>query len=210
MELTDKRKPKRLPDFLTEAEIDLLINGIDNLRDKTIIEVMISTGVRPRELRTIKVSDIDFSTGEIRVFGKNGNSGFYTKPRVVFLTQRALDLVNQYLPTRQAKWGAKDILFLNEQGKGIETKELNNMVKRHISDILHREITRKNASYILRHSFATILMNREVGFVFISELLGHKNFTSTQVYTHVDWTRLKKVYDECHPRAKGEEECIVA
>jgi integrase/recombinase XerC len=191
-------KPLILPEFLCEEEVDRLIDGVDNLRDKTILETMYSTGCRPKELRGMRISSIDFKSREIRVFGKNAH-GAYIKERIILFTKRAGELMQTYILTRKPMAQYKDILFLNDKGKELTALEINNMVKDYVFKILHREIKRPNAAYILRHSFATAMMNRGVDLPYISEYLGHDNFSSVQVYTHTSIERLIKVYRKCHP-----------
>lgn len=192
-------KQQILPEFLCEKEVDRLIDGVDNLRDKVILETLYSTGCRPKELRSFKISAIDFNTREIRAFGKNGR-GEYVKERIILFTKRARDLIQQYLPTRRARIGYEDILFLNDEGEGLSAKELNKMVAEHIFNILHRKIKRSNPAYILRHSFATAMLNREVDLCYISKYLGHDNISSSQAYTHIAIDHLKEQFKKYHPR----------
>ncbi len=190
---------EKLPEFLCEQEVDKLIDSVDNLRDKTILELGYATGARPKELRSIQISDIDFNTREIRVFGKNAH-GAYVKERILLFTKRALNLIKQYLKERKPALGFEDVLFLNKRGEGLSAKELNDMVLDYVFKILHRKIERPNASYILRHSFATAMMNRGVDLTHISEYLGHENLSSVQVYTHIAIDHLTEIIKKCHPR----------
>lgn len=190
---------KRLPEFLCEQEVNRLIDSVVNLRDKAILETMYATGCRPKELKDIQISKVDFDKREIRVFGKNGH-GEYVKERILLFTKRAGNLIQQYIPTRKPKAEYKDILFLNDKGEVLSAKELNDMVIDYIYKILHRKIERPNAAYILRHSFATAMMNRGVDLPYISEYLGHSNFSSVQVYTHTSVEHLLKQHKKFHPR----------
>ena len=181
--------PRKLPEWLTEPEVNKLIDSVDNLRDKTILELMYATGCRPKELRSIQISKIDFTTREIRVMGKD-EDGAYRKERFILFTKRALTLVKRYLKERRPQPSFEDILFLNGNGEGLSPDELNKMVKGHIKTILLRDIKHPNPAYILRHSFATNLMNRDVGEQYLSPLMGHKDFVATQFYTHLAIKRL--------------------
>jgi integrase/recombinase XerC len=189
---------KRLPEFLCEEEMDRLIDSVQDLRDKAILETMYATGCRPKELRSIQISKIDFDKREIRVFGKD-SQGAYTKERILLFTERAGRLMQQYICIRKPKTECQDILFLNSEGKGLSARELNQMVVGYIFKILGRKIAHPNGAYIIRHSFATAMMNRGVDLPYISEYLGHDNFSSVQVYTHTGIERLIKVHRECHP-----------
>lgn len=190
---------KRLPEFLCLDEINRLIDSVQDLRDKAILEIMFATGCRPKELREIRISKIDFEGQEIRVFGKD-SQGAYMKERILLFTKRAGDLIKRYIPTREPKDEYRDILFLNSDGEGLSAKELNDMVKDYIFKILHKKIERPNASYILRHSFATMMYNRGVDLPYLSEFLGHSSFNSVQTYTHTGIERLMKAHSQYHPR----------
>jgi integrase/recombinase XerC len=190
--------PKRLPEFLCEQEVDRLIDSVDNLRDKTILETLFATGCRPKELRSIQISKIDFESREIRVLGKDGH-GAYVKERILLFTKRAGRLMQRYIPIREPKTKYQDILFLNSKGEDLNARELNQMVVGYIFKILGKKIAHPNGAYIIRHSFATAMMNRGVDLPYISEYLGHSNFSSVQIYTHTGIDRLIKVHKKCHP-----------
>ena len=194
-----KKSTKRLPEFLTEQEINRLIDSVQDLRDKAILETMYATGCRPKELRSIQISKIDFNTREIRVLGKDGH-GAYTKERILLFTERAGRLMQQYILIRKPKTEYQDFLFLNNKGEDLSASELNKMVVGYIFKILSRKIVHPNGAYIIRHSFATAMMNRGVDLPYISEYLGHANYSSVQVYTHTGIDRLIQVHKRCHPR----------
>jgi len=191
---------KELPEFLTGREINRLIDSVEVLRDRAILETMYATGCRPKELRDMKVSNINFTTKEIRVMGKNGE-GSYTKERILLVTEKALSLIMKYIEKRKPKPGFEDILFLNRRGEALSAGELNNMVKKRVFGVLGKKIERPNPAYIIRHSFATMMMNRNVGLPYISEMMGHESYISTQVYTHTSTQRLVEVHRKFHPRA---------
>jgi len=196
-----KKRGKKLPGFLGEEDINTLIDTVSDLRDKAVLETLYSTGCRPKELREMKISKVDFKSGEICVMGKNGH-GEYMKERIVFLTNRALRLIKKYMKIRKPAQGNEDILFLNDAGVKLTPEELNKMVKGYVREILKKEVTHPNAAYILRHSFATALMNREVNLAYIAELLGHESYSSTQIYTHVTTKRLLEAHEKFHPRGR--------
>lgn len=159
---------------------------------------MYASGCRPRELRTIQISKIDFEAREIRVMGKCGD-GSYRKERILLITKRALDLIKQYLTERKSRLDFEDVLFLNDRGEGLSASELNKMVKKYVFQILHKEIKHNNPAYILRHSFATMMMNRDVDIPYIAQFLGHEAFSSTQIYTHTSIKRLIEQHKKFHP-----------
>lgn len=193
-----KKTAKRLPEFLTEQEMDRLIDSVQDLRNKAILETMYATGCRPKELRSIQISKIDFNTREIRVFGKD-SQGAYVKERILLFTERAGRLIRRYILTRKPKTEYQDILFLNSKGEGLSARELNQMVVGYFFKILGKKMAHPNGAYIIRHSFATAMMNRGVDLPYISEYLGHSNYSSVQVYTHTGIDRLIKVHKKYHP-----------
>jgi integrase/recombinase XerD len=188
-----------LPEFLTEREINKLIDGVSDLRDKTILEVMYSTGCRPKELREMKISCMDLVEGEIKVMGKDWD-GAYRKERFVLFTKRAMVLLKKYLKQRIPKQGFEDTVFLNDEGEALTPQELNRMVKRHIKELLLRDIKHPNTAYIIRHSFATHLLNRGVDLIYISIMMGHRNVVATQFYTHLAVEKLCLTHKKFHPR----------
>jgi len=194
------KKEKKLPKYLGVEELELIFN-IPNLltplgqRDKVILEVLYATGIRVSELVDIKISDIDFYRKEIRVLGK-GN-----KERIDPFGDYCLDAIDLFLEDGRKKILEKhhtscDYLIINEHGKKITTRG----VEKIIDNIVKKASLKKHISpHMLRHSFATHLLNEGCDIRTVQELLGHESLESTQIYTHVSNERLRSVYLKCHP-----------
>lgn len=181
------RRPRHLPDAPKQAEVERLIDGLSGdgalaLRNATILELVYSAGLRSAEAVRLDLGDVDFEQEHVRVQGKGG------KERIVPLGERAAHAVALYL--REARpalaRGADDALFLSARGRRLDTSTLRRLLPHP-----HR----------LRHSFATHLLEGGADLRTIQELLGHASLSTTQVYSHVDAKRLRKVYDFSHPRS---------
>lgn len=197
------KKEKRLPKYLGVEELEIIfetpdINTSKGQRDRLILEVLYATGIRVNELVNIKISDIDFSKKEIRILGK-GN-----KERIDPFGDYCLDSINLFLEN-----GRRDILnknhvnceylIINSRGKKITTRG----VEKIIDDIIKKACLKKHVSpHMLRHSFATHMLNSGCDILTVQELLGHESLESTQIYTHVSNERLRSVYLKCHPLNK--------
>ena len=193
---TPKRE-KRLPKFLTESEMDeLLAAGAAALgelgpRDRAILELLYSSGLRRSEVAALSVGDVDFLSGFIRVFGKG------SKERLVPVGGGALSRLREYLGARASRGGGAP-LFLNHRGGRLTHDGVALVVKRWARLAgFHKPVT----PHVFRHSMATHLLNSGCDLRSVQEMLGHKNLATTQVYTHLSLERLKKVYDGAHPRA---------
>jgi len=193
-----------LPKFLYEQEIDALFNSIDTtktlgIRNYALLELLYATGIRVAELCVIKLIDVDFDGGMLRVHGK-GN-----KVRYVPLGDFATEALADYLENARAELARKasiptDILFLNHTGTPLTDRGVRDILKR-LTDGAAANI--KLAPHMIRHTFATHLLNNGADLRSVQELLGHANLSSTQIYTHVSKEKLKSVYELTHPRAKN-------
>jgi tyrosine recombinase XerC len=192
--------PKRtrpLPKFLTEAEMGELFSvpsGSDrraHLRDQAIVELIYSSGLRRSEVISLSVGDVDFLSGTVRVFGKG------SKERVIPVGNSALQSLRSYLEDRQSRADA-DPLFVNNRGTRLSDAGLSFLLARWIkTSALRKKIT----PHVLRHSFATHLMNNGCDIRTVQEMLGHTSLQTTQIYTHVSLDRMKEVYRDAHPRS---------
>lgn len=191
---------RKLPDTLSPIEIDNLIAAIDlshpqGERNRTILEIMYSCGLRVSELISLQISDLFFEEGFIRVLGK-GN-----KERYVPIHNEAIKFVNLYRNTIrnqiQAIKGFEDTLFLNRRGKGL-TRQMIFMILKDLSKKIN--LQKKISPHTLRHSFATHLLQNGADLRAIQQMLGHESITTTEVYVHVDKTYLKQVVECFHPR----------
>ena len=192
--------PKReriLPKFLSVEETDRLLDTAAHskhfaARDKALFELMYSSGLRRSEVTGLRVKDIDFFNGIVKVFGKG------SKERLVPVTDAALDALKTYLACRKNPQ-PDDALFLNKNGKPLTGDGLAYIFK---NTAIASHLARKVTPHSLRHSFATHLLNNGCDLRSLQEMLGHKSLAATQVYTHVSLEKLKSVYDHAHPKSK--------
>lgn len=185
---------KTLPKFLSEEEINQFIEAPDNKkrfgkRDRAILEVLYSAGVRVSELVGLNVDQVDLISSIAKVEGKG------KKERLVPLGKQAVGAIKNYLDDRK---GNASPLFLNKNGTRLSDRAVRNIVNKYIKVAC---INNQISPHVLRHSFATHLLNRGADLRSVQELLGHVNLSTTQIYTHVSTDRLKKVYDQAHPHA---------
>lgn len=191
----------KLPTVLTVNEINRILDSIDltqpeGQRNRAMLEVLYSCGLRVSELTSLRLSDIYFDEGFISVIGK-GN-----KQRLVPISQTALKEIRYYLEDRElmpVKKGYEDILFLSRRGTALSRIMVFHVVK------VQTELAgiQKNVSpHTFRHSFATHLLEGGANLIAIQEMLGHENVTTTEIYTHIDREFLRKEILEHHPRSK--------
>jgi integrase/recombinase XerD len=189
-----------LPDTLSQDEIDSLIAAIDlshpqGERNRTIIEAMYSCGLRVSEAITLKISDLFFEEGFIRVVGK-GNKERYVP--IHLEAQRYVLIYKKEIRSQiQPKKGFEDTLFLNRRGKGL-TRQMIFIILKDLA--IKINLTKKISPHTLRHSFATHLLQNGADLRAIQQILGHESITTTEIYVHVDKTYLKKVVETFHPR----------
>lgn len=195
--LSSPKLEKHLPSFMTEDEVYRLIESafaktqkdLYGLRDRAILEVFYSSGLRISELVGLNLEDIDFISGILKIRGKG------KKERIVPIGETALAAVSKYLEKRK-KQG--DVLFLNNHNRRITTRGVRFLLVKY----LKASGTKPGVSaHTFRHSFATHLLNRGADLRTVQELLGHANLSSTQIYTHLTTDKLKSVYDKAHPHA---------
>ncbi len=195
--------PKKLPVFLDEQSVEKMMNMPDcsqteGLRDRAILELLYGTGIRLNELLQLNISDIDFHGDTVKVMGKG------RKHRIVPLGSKAKDALKKYLVHRD-QWfsdatGENDrhAVFLSVHGKRLYPKGVYIIVNRYIGSVSDLE---KKSPHVLRHSFATHLLNHGADLRVVKELLGHESLSTTQLYTHVTVDRLKRIYKQAHPKA---------
>lgn len=194
---------KRLPQYLDEATVQRLMaqpdrSTPDGMRDAAILELFYSTGMRLSELIGLQLHDVDFRNGTIKVTGKG------SKQRIIPFGRPARDALKLYLEKRghpanqQTRSTDAETVFLTARGKRMNPKGVNILINKYIGSVSEIE---KKSPHVLRHTFATHLLNRGADLRAVKELLGHESLSSTQVYTHVSVDRLKKVYAQAHPKA---------
>jgi len=196
------KKSKRLPVIIQDVNMDRLLesdlisssqNPYSDARDTFIIDLLYSTGIRRAELVALKVGDINLSRTEIRVLGK-GN-----KVRSIPMTQHLIEAYKKYITFRNNLVHIEsDVLFLTEKGKKIYPRLVHTIVQRKLSSVTSLD---KKSPHILRHSFATHMLDRGADLNAIKELLGHASLAATQVYTHNSISKLKEAYGKAHPRS---------
>ena len=194
MKVVAPKSKKRLPIFIEEDQIASLLNevqfeiGFIGQRNKLIIELFYVTGIRLSELINIKISDVDFNNQSIKVLGKRN------KERIIPLSSNVINYLNNFIESNQQN----KYLFTNLDGKKLYTKLVYRLVNKYIGKI---SSVNKKSPHILRHTFATHMLNNGADINAIKELLGHANLSATQVYTHNTIEKLKTVYKQAHPRA---------
>lgn len=183
----------------SEKEIDLVLNqinypkGFEGVRDKLIIDLFYTTGIRKAELIGLKLSSIDFATTTLKVLGKRN------KERIVPLLPIVLEQFQLYFSERKLLPEIKDsdYLFLTKKGVKLNDTFVYRLINLYFSAISEKV---KKSPHILRHTFATHMLNNGADLNSVKELLGHSSLASTQVYTHSSLSELKKVYQDAHPR----------
>jgi len=190
----------KLPDTLSQDEIDALISAVDlshpqGERNRTIIETMYSCGLRVSEAITLKISDLFFEEGFIRVLGK-GNKERYVP--IHLEAQKYVSIYKKEIRSQiQPKKGFEDTLFLNRRGKGL-TRQMIFIILKDLA--IKINLTKKISPHTLRHSFATHLLQNGADLRAIQQILGHESITTTEIYVHVDKTYLKEIVETFHPR----------
>ena len=200
------RKRHRFYSFMSISEMERLFNNLKpendlEIRDRTILELLYSTGARISEVEGLKTGDIDLENSEIIVTGKG------RKQRLVYLNQAAIFWIKKYLQVRsKLTYSRKDRyirdnhLFLNKFGKRLSSRSIRTIVKKYVKKaVIGKNIT----PHSIRHSFATHLLQEGAGIREIQELLGHENISTTQIYSHLNIKKLKKDYRKFHPRAEA-------
>ena len=185
------KQEKKLPDILTSNYINKLLNSLPtenpkNLRDRTIIELLYSSGLRVSELTNLRINDIK-NNGSIKVLGK-GN-----KTRILPMTNEAYKLIDSWITNSRSFYEnekSSDYLFIGVRGSKISAKEVQRIVKSKLGTFPHS----------IRHSFATHLLDGGADLRVVQEMLGHSDPSTTQIYTHVSKKKLKEKHKRTHPR----------
>ncbi len=192
------RRMRQLPSALSEAEVDALLN-IDTskrlgLRDKAMLELLYATGLRVSELVQIKQADLSLRQGVVRVLGKG------SKERLVPMGERALEAIQLYLDDQRPKLVhglTQDAVFVTERGTPMTRQAFWYLIRRHAR---HAGINKKISPHMLRHCFATHLLDHGADLRVVQLLLGHSDLSTTQIYTHIARERLQALHADHHPR----------
>lgn len=191
---------KRLPEFVAETSMDKLLDGNEfgddfaGIRNSVIIEMLYTTGMRRAELTGLKDTDVDIQGATVKVTGKRNKQRIIPllKPFILRLEQY-IKIRNENFPDRVEEW-----FFISDRGNKMYDKYVYNTVRRYLAMVTTIE---KKSPHILRHSFATHMLNRGADLNSIKEFLGHASLSATQVYTHNSFEQLRKIYKQAHPRA---------
>lgn len=193
------KNKKTLPVFLKESEMNRLLDetdfgkGFKGCRDRLVIEMFYATGMRLSELIGLDDKDVDFSASLLKVTGKRN------KQRLIPFGDELRDLMLGYIDIRNETIPVRsEAFFIKEDGKRLYKNLVYNLVKRNLSKVA---TLKKKSPHVLRHTFATTMLNNEAKLGAVKEILGHESITTTEVYTHATFEELKKVYKQAHPRA---------
>lgn len=194
------KKQKPLPQFVREEEMDRLLDteqmweeGFAGLRARTIIILFYETGIRLAELIGLNVGDVDFVARQIKVTGKRN------KQRIVPFGEELEATLREYIQQRDALPLRLDAaLILSDKGRRMNRGQVEVIVKEHLSLVT---TLKKRTPHVLRHSFATAMLNNGAGLEDVRLLLGHESVATTQIYTHTTFEQLKRIYENAHPRA---------
>jgi integrase/recombinase XerC len=194
------KMPKRLPQFVEEKDIDdlfkeiIFAEGFKGFTEKLALEILYNTGTRKAELINLREYNIDISNSNIKVLGK-GN-----KERIIPISKQLVEEIKFYIAEKRRLIGRDEANFLlvSEKGKPLDPKYVYNIAKKYLSQVTTID---KKSPHILRHSFATHLMNNGADLNAVKELLGHSSLAATQIYTHNTIEKLKDVYKKAHPKA---------
>lgn len=198
--ISNPKVEKKLPKVIYSNELDTILNIPDKttvlgLRDALILELLYSTGVRVSELVSIKIEDINFNKKEIKIFGKG------SKERIVLYGNKCSELLVDYISkSRKELYSeySEDYLLLSKKGRQINQREIRSI----IDDVTNKAGLKIHISpHVLRHTFATDLLNNGADLRSVQELLGHESLSTTTIYTHITNERLRNVYLHAHPRA---------
>lgn len=193
------KKEKPLPQFVKESEMDELLDrqawgdDYNNVRARTIIILFYETGMRLSELVNLDDKDVNFVTSEIKITGK-GN-----KQRIVPFGDELKNTLLEFRRLRDASVEVKTpALVVSDKGTRMSPSKVQNIVRSNLSRVCS---LKKKSPHVLRHSFATAMLNHHVGIENLKKLLGHASISTTEIYTHTTFEQLKRVYNEAHPRA---------
>ena len=195
------KKQKPLPQFVTEKEMNKLLDeqmtgeDYESVRARTIFILFYETGLRRAELVGLNMTDIDWNTHQLKVTGKRD------KQRIVPFGAELEQQLQKYVDARNKAFNyaiAEGPLLLNDKGERMTDNQVYTLVRKNLSIVTN---LKKRSPHVLRHSFATALLNNGAGLESVQKLLGHESLSTTEIYTHTTFEKLKRVYEEAHPRA---------
>ncbi len=192
------KSSKRLPVFVDEDAMNILLDdisfgeGFNSKRDKLIIELLYFTGMRLNELINIKIEDINFINNSIKILGKRN------KERIIPLNFMIVNSIKDYMELRTQEHASGNYLFVTNSCKKLYEKFVYRVVNSYLGKV---STINKKSPHVLRHTFATHMLNNGADLNAIKEILGHANLSATQIYTHNTIEKLKSVYNKAHPKA---------
>jgi integrase/recombinase XerC len=196
--LTGPKKRKPLPQFVREGEMDALLDqqqwgdDFNDVRARTIIILLYEAGLRRAELIGLDDVDVDFAAGQLKVTGKRN------KQRIIPFGTEMAEQLRHYIEVRDREVGSLEgALIVGNAGKRISASKVYSTVRENLSMVT---TMKKRSPHVLRHSFATAMLNNGAGLESVRQLLGHESIETTEIYTHTTFEQLKRVYKEAHPR----------
>jgi len=188
---------KRLPQFVKQSEFSeeridtLFTNNFDGIRDRLMLELFYQTGIRLSELLNLKESDV--ADTHIKVLGKRN------KERIIPIGKTLLQLIKEYRLIKPAGLDSQKVLFVKRDGRKLSAKFVYRKINTYLGSVTNVD---KKSPHVLRHTFATHMLNNGAGLETLKELLGHANLTATQVYTHNSFAQINNIYSQAHPRGR--------
>lgn len=197
--VTTPKKEKRLPSFLLKNEVENLIESFDvstpeGARNNALVELIYGSGLRISEALNLKIDELDLRSGTIKILGK-GN-----KQRIVPIGKKAIDAINDYIKVRNNIAGKILVnhLFIGKSGKKLNASVAYRIINKTMDSVSE---SKQKSPHVLRHSFATHLLDNGADIRSVSEMLGHASLSTTQIYTHLSIEKLKESYKKAHPKA---------
>ena len=197
--VTGPKKGRPLPQFLKENEMDRLLDaeswteGFEDVRDRAIITTFYETGIRLSELIGLDDSMVDFSNRQLKVTGKRN------KQRVIPFGEELLATLRDYMKCRDKEVNRQsEALFVTAKGQRMTSSQVREAVRKNLSKVC---TLKKRTPHVLRHTFATAMLNNKAGIESVKKLLGHESLSTTEIYTHTTFEQLKREYYSAHPRA---------
>ena len=198
--ITGPKKSKPLPQFLKESELDELIDRQEwgehykDVRARTIIILLYETGIRRGELSGLDDVDVDFAARQIKVTGKRN------KQRIIPFGDELAEALSHFIEVRNREMERHSTaLFLDNHGQRMSGSQVYNEVRKQLSRV---STLKKRSPHVLRHTFATAMLNHDAGLESVRQLLGHESIETTEIYTHTTFEQLRRVYKEAHPRGE--------
>lgn len=197
--VTGPKKGRPLPQFLKENEMDRLLDteswteSFEDVRDRTVIMTFYETGIRLSELIGLDDSMVDFSNRQLKVTGKRN------KQRVIPFGEELLATLRDYMKCRDKEVNRQsEALFVSAKGRRMTSSQVREAVRKNLSKVC---TLKKRTPHVLRHTFATAMLNNKAGIESVKKLLGHESLSTTEIYTHTTFEQLKREYYSAHPRA---------